>query len=768
MSAPIALPPSAIPMPTLPTAAATATPPSVTVLDGAAQALAALAGGATLSGTVAPGSVDGAITLLTALGTLSLAANLPLPAGAVLTLQAQQANPGTVLILTVNGTAAAAPPAVEPIAPPPGAPIRIELGSIVAATVVALPPAVSAAAAPPATSAPAPAATLLPGTVVPGTVVPGTVTPAAIAPGAARAAVPLWATAQNGTTVPPPPTPARDAAAPPDASGAPIMPPTARPLPAGTSLALRVLAVQPAPSPPAADGTVTSSPMPALTGVVRATTMPGTVPLVDTPAGPLLLRGAPPLPAGTRVALRLLPDARAAAELTVLPDAATAAGPIPGQPPAAAATSPTASAPATVSKGEQPSAQPPTAQEPQAQMPAPATRPALSVTGAAPPQATGTAPPTAAPPTQAQSRAAPLPITSAPPVAVVEAPATTLPSASPSAPQTSIQGTPALSARPLLPVESATPHVATAETAPSPSAPLVVRVVLASPPSAPGRPAEQIVTGTVLPDQSGGRAPLLVATPLGVLAVTPRLAAPSGSLLLLAAPDLVAPPLGIADDRAPRPEKGWTSLVGALPALEHASPALAGQLRADLAPQAGGDRLAATFLFLIDALRPGGPAWPGALVAKALAAGGHGDAAAGLAENLGEARRIAAASATGAWQVFMLPFVEGPMLQPLRLYLKRRDQSRRDAAGESARFILEFELSRLGALQLDGFVRPRRLDLLLRTKAPLGAALESAVERIFHDRVAAAGLGGTIDFATVARFDIAPLDGMRERVGLAV
>jgi hypothetical protein len=50
----------------------------------------------------------------------------------------------------------------------------------------------------------------------------------------------------------------------------------------------------------------------------------------------------------------------------------------------------------------------------------------------------------------------------------------------------------------------------------------------------------------------------------------------------------------------------------------------------------------------------------------------------------------------------------------------------------------------------------------------MGAALESAVERIFHDRIAAAGLGGTIDISTVTRFDIAPLDGMRGHVGLAV
>jgi hypothetical protein len=71
-------------------------------------------------------------------------------------------------------------------------------------------------------------------------------------------------------------------------------------------------------------------------------------------------------------------------------------------------------------------------------------------------------------------------------------------------------------------------------------------------------------------------------------------------------------------------------------------------------------------------------------------------------------------------------------------------------------------------MQLDGFVRPRRFDLVLRSHAALAAPLRGAVERIFHDRVAAAGLAGTIGFATAAQFDVAPLDRLRARIGLAV
>ena len=114
--------------------------------------------------------------------------------------------------------------------------------------------------------------------------------------------------------------------------------------------------------------------------------------------------------------------------------------------------------------------------------------------------------------------------------------------------------------------------------------------------------------------------------------------------------------------------------------------------------------------------------------------------------------------------------LDGPAVRPVRLYLKRRSDGdgRRSDSEDKARFILEFEMSRFGTMQLDGFIRQRRFDLALRSRAPLAPALRAEVRRIFHDRIAAAGFTGEIDFATVAHFDVAPLDALRQHVGLAV
>jgi hypothetical protein len=257
--------------------------------------------------------------------------------------------------------------------------------------------------------------------------------------------------------------------------------------------------------------------------------------------------------------------------------------------------------------------------------------------------------------------------------------------------------------------------------------------------------------------------------PGGRLAVSPRLAAPPGTLLLLDLPDLPAPARA-APGRSGDTPQHLPALAAALTALDHAAPSLAAGLRADLS-LAGGDSFAGALLYLVAALRGEAPSWPGTAVERALAAAGHGDLAKRLDDDVGALRSIAAAPATAPWQVFVLPVLDGAAVRPLRLYLKRRGDGkdgRRGGSDDKSRFILEFEMSLLGPLQLDGFIRQHRFDLALRSRTPLPSPLRAEVTRIFHDRIAAAGFSGEIDFATVARFEVAPLDALREHVGLAV
>jgi hypothetical protein len=75
-------------------------------------------------------------------------------------------------------------------------------------------------------------------------------------------------------------------------------------------------------------------------------------------------------------------------------------------------------------------------------------------------------------------------------------------------------------------------------------------------------------------------------------------------------------------------------------------------------------------------------------------------------------------------------------------------------------------MSRLGALQLDGLVRQKRLDLMLRSQREIAPELRQEIAAVFHDATTAAGFTGEIAFATSARFTVAPLDALRPPVGI--
>jgi hypothetical protein len=695
MSSPIALQPA----PFLPNAAAAVASPVVTILDGAAQALATLSEAAQISGTVAPSETPGEITLVTVLGTLALKTSLALPEGTQIVLQAIADRPGSATIVTINDAplaARASTPAPAATAPPPAIPpppAVLALGTTISAIVIdnhesrlpdsriaqlptAAPTTPPSPGEPLATSpAAAGRAAALPAQAPPQA--PQATGPlarlAALAAAAGRVLPELragqTATVPAGTTA----TAAQSPAAVPRAE-------TFRLAAPGSNLALRILAVQPA----AVAGSLAA---PALGGVVRPSPPGLAGMLIETPSGLLRLypdaapateRQASPIAPGTPVALRLLAGAPPAALLTVLTKPA----------PAAAAE--------------------------------PTTEPEKAPSGKAAAAATPKTPGGLATPAPPQGAAGASPL--------------------------------------------ARPAIRMLLNAPAPAA--------SGPQQAAGSPgAMPLMVGSVVTANAGATSTAtLIATPLGTLAVNEPVKLPPDTLLLLTAPadDTSAPdaPAGTAPSRF---DKSWSALGATLTALGHAAPELAAHLRADLSTQSG-ERLAASLVVLVAALRNNTPRlWPGEAIEHALGEAGHEDIKLKLGAEFAEISRLADNPATSPWQVFLLPLIDGPTVRPVRLYLKRRgERGRRSAEDDHSRFVLEFELTRLGLLQLDGFVRPQRFDLVLRSHAVLAPPLRSAVERIFYDRVGAAGIAGSIDFAAAARFDVAPLDNLRERIGLAV
>ncbi|HUJ98062.1 MAG TPA: hypothetical protein VLV85_07445 [Stellaceae bacterium] len=290
----------------------------------------------------------------------------------------------------------------------------------------------------------------------------------------------------------------------------------------------------------------------------------------------------------------------------------------------------------------------------------------------------------------------------------------------------------------------------------TPALPLGSRLELRVQALAGAAPDDADLAGTVLASTAGET---MVETPIGTLALERRLALPPGSFVIFQ--QLAATPPDEPSDLPLAQRPTWPALEETLATLERALPDLATQLRSTLAP-ASGQELAGTLLFLMTALNAG--TWPGPRILEALDAFGRRDLRLKLEGDVAELRQLDS-SQSGDWRVYALPLLEGAAVRPVRLYFRRRAAGS-PSGDQGTRFVLEVDMSRMGALQLDGLVRPQRFDLVLRSHRPITAEMRQEITEIFHGAVAASGLGGDISFTTASRFAVAPLEALAAHIGV--
>ncbi len=103
-------------------------------------------------------------------------------------------------------------------------------------------------------------------------------------------------------------------------------------------------------------------------------------------------------------------------------------------------------------------------------------------------------------------------------------------------------------------------------------------------------------------------------------------------------------------------------------------------------------------------------------------------------------------------------------LQQARLFIKKDAKGKRSSpeSKEGLRFIVEVELSELGDMQLDGFVKKKdkdtRFDLMVRTLKPMADKYRQEISRIFSDAAEITGFKGQIQFSREEHFPTLPLD----------
>jgi len=110
------------------------------------------------------------------------------------------------------------------------------------------------------------------------------------------------------------------------------------------------------------------------------------------------------------------------------------------------------------------------------------------------------------------------------------------------------------------------------------------------------------------------------------------------------------------------------------------------------------------------------------------------------------------------WRHMPMPVFDGYNASIVHFYFKNGGQEDETEYGQ--RFVIEANLSKLGNMQFDGFIRKNHFDLVMRGDKNLPETLQQDIRRIFMDYMDLSGWNGQISFQTVAEFPINPSKDM--------
>ncbi|MFZ4541061.1 MAG: hypothetical protein ACOYNL_04520 [Rickettsiales bacterium] len=114
------------------------------------------------------------------------------------------------------------------------------------------------------------------------------------------------------------------------------------------------------------------------------------------------------------------------------------------------------------------------------------------------------------------------------------------------------------------------------------------------------------------------------------------------------------------------------------------------------------------------------------------------------------------------WTTLPLPMLFGQELVQARLYIGKppEEEKAQSIQSHGQRFVLEVDMSHLGAMQFDGFVRSRdagkTFDLMVRSDRPLTDDVTQGIRGIFENSLAITGLAGQVVFQHGSQYFVRP------------
>lgn len=195
---------------------------------------------------------------------------------------------------------------------------------------------------------------------------------------------------------------------------------------------------------------------------------------------------------------------------------------------------------------------------------------------------------------------------------------------------------------------------------------------------------------------------------------------------------------------ASEPARDWPALRDLATALQTVDPSVT----ETLLPKAG-MALGPSLLAFLAGMRSGGNAraWLGKAAVDALDATTRDRLIERLTAELSTEAKVSAITDKTGWQTVAVPVLDGERLNEIRFHFQKRRQGKGSKdESQGNRFVIETNLSALGPLQLDGLVRMKRFDLIVRTSRPMPDAMQRDIETLFTRTLSESDYLGGVSF----------------------
>lgn len=193
----------------------------------------------------------------------------------------------------------------------------------------------------------------------------------------------------------------------------------------------------------------------------------------------------------------------------------------------------------------------------------------------------------------------------------------------------------------------------------------------------------------------------------------------------------------------------WPALEELYNALLQTNPNSAASMARTLPTPASPAQIGPAAMMFIAAVRSGDlNGWLGDRKMDLVQRAGKTDILSRLTQDSGQTVRTTEPASSGDWRAVPLPMFWEGEIQKVTLYTRYEDPQQQQDENEDGqtRFIFDLTLSRMGDVQIDGLLKDKRLDLVVRTQNAFSQPMQQTMRQAYTGALDSTDLTGDLNF----------------------